>query len=413
MSTVSITPYISVIHSDIRHQPLFEGYWPIPNGVTLNSYFVRGEKNALIDLTADWSEAVDLLKKRLGEIEGGKKIDCLILNHLEPDHTGFLPEFVKQNPNVEIIATAKGAALVKNFIKAADGCPSLKIREVKSGDVLDLGGGKALAFYEIPNVHWPETMCTFDAASGTLFSCDAFGGYGTTGERVFDDEFSESELASFEEESLRYYATIVASFSPFVKKAIEKLRAENLAIKTIAPSHGIIWRAHPERIIAAYERFASYNTTGEGEKEICVICSSMYGNTKKGAEAVVRGIKAANASIKVDFLQVPGTDDSHVLAAALRSRGIVIAAPTYEYKLFPAMAHILDLFNRKHITGKKALRIGSWGWSGGAKKEYDEISAPLKWEQFEQYEWQGVPTEADLQALEKKGAELAAAVLNN
>ncbi|MFC2479248.1 MAG: MBL fold metallo-hydrolase, partial [Treponema socranskii subsp. buccale] len=131
MSTVSITPYIFVIHSDIRHQPLFEGYWPIPNGVTLNSYFVRGEKNALIDLTADWSEAVDLLEKQLGEIEGGKKIDCLILNHLEPDHTGFLPEFVKQNPDVEIIATAKGAALVKNFIKAADGCPSLKIREVK------------------------------------------------------------------------------------------------------------------------------------------------------------------------------------------------------------------------------------------------------------------------------------------
>jgi len=139
----------------------------------------------------------------------------------------------------------------------------------------------------------------------------------------------------------------------------------------------------------------------------------MYGNTKKGAEAIVRGIKTVDASIKVDFLQVPGTDDSHVLAAALRSRGIVIAAPTYEYKLFPAMVHILDLFNRKHITGKKALRIGSWGWSGGAKKEYDEISAPLKWEQFEQYEWQGVPTEADLQALEKKGAELAAAVLNN
>ena len=145
MSTISITPYISVIHSDIRHQPLFEGYWPIPNGVTLNSYFVRGEKNALIDLTADWSEAVELLEKQLGEIDGGTKIDYLVLNHLEPDHTGFLPEFVKQNPNVEIVATAKGCALVKNFIRAADECPALKIREVKSGDTLDLGG-KTLAF---------------------------------------------------------------------------------------------------------------------------------------------------------------------------------------------------------------------------------------------------------------------------
>ena len=404
-----IAPHISVIHSDICEQQRFEGYWALPHGVTLNSYFVHGEKTALIDFTAAWSEAINLLKTQLAEIDDSKKIDYLILNHLEPDHTGFLPQFVKQNPDVEIIATAKGCAFVKDFIKAVGSCPSLKLREVKTGDTLSLGN-TVLSFYEIPNVHWPETMCTFDALSGALFTCDAFGCYGKTGERIFDDEFSEKEHALYETEGLRYYATIMASFSSFVSKAIEKLQTEQLAIKTIAPSHGIIWRTQPEKIINRWKKYASYNTGGACEREICVICASMYGNTKKGAEAVVRGIKNADSSIKVIFMELPETDVSDVLAAAYRAAGIVIAAPTYEYKLFPAMAHVLDLFNRKHYVGKKALRIGSWGWVGGAKKEYDALSEPLKWEQLEQYEWQGILTQADEKALEAKGAELAAKI---
>ena len=122
----------------------------------------------------------------------------------------------------------------------------------------------------------------------------------------------------------------------------------------------------------------------------------------------MRGIKNADKTIKVDFLMVPETDESQVLAAAYRSAGVVIAAPTYEYKLFPGMVQILDLFNRKHYVGKKALRIGSWGWVGGARKEYDALAAPLNWDQIEQYEWQGTPSADDLAVLEKKGAELAA-----
>ena len=408
MTIKTISPCISVIHSDITSHPLFEGYWSIPDGVTLNSYVVRGKKTALIDLTADWSEAVQLLEKQLDAI-GGIKIDYLVLNHLEPDHTGFLPEFVKRNPDVEIISTVKGVALVKNFLKAPASVPDLKMREVKTGDSLDLGG-VLLSFFEIPNVHWPETMCTFEPVSGTLFSCDAFGGYGKTGDRIFDNEFTAEEHAFFESESLRYYATIVSSFSTFVKSAVKKLQDAGLPIKTVAPSHGIIWRTHPETIISRYMKYAGYNTGDACEHEICVICASMYGNTKKGAEAVVRGINKSDPSVKVDFLMIPETDESRVMAAAYRSAGVVIAAPTYEYKLFPAMVQILDLFGRKHFTGKKALRIGSWGWIGGARKEYDALSEPLKWDQVEQYEWQGTPSAADLEALEAKGAELAAKV---
>jgi anaerobic nitric oxide reductase flavorubredoxin len=407
MNIKKITPYISVIHSDILNHPLFEGYWSIPDGVTLNSYFVRGRKTALIDLTADWSEAVELLGEQLSCIEGSGRIDYLILNHLEPDHTGFLPQFVAQNPDVQIYATAKGCALVKNFLKAEPAGSLHSLHEVKTDDTLDLGG-VTLSFYEIPNVHWPETMATFDAASGTLFSCDAFGGYGKTGDRIFDDEFTEKEHEFYEAESLRYYATIVASFSSFVKKAVEKLTGAGLKIQTVAPSHGIIWRKHPETIISRYVKYAGYNTGGAGEHEICIVCASMYGNTKKGAEAVMRGIKNADKTIKVDFLMIPETDESQVLAAVYRSAGVVIAAPTYEYKLFPGMVQILDLFNRKHYVGKKALRIGSWGWVGGARKEYDALAAPLNWDQIEQYEWQGTPSADDLAVLEKKGAELAA-----
>ncbi|MCR5290465.1 MAG: FprA family A-type flavoprotein [Treponema sp.] len=402
MKIQTITPYISVLHMDIQSHPLFEGIWPIPHGVTLNSYLVSGAKTALIDLTANWDEAIQRFDEYIGGFGKPVSIDYLILNHLEPDHTGLLPEFCKKNPGVHIVTTAKGAALVRQFLKVPETVAA--IQEVKTGDVLDLGDDVVLEFYEIPNVHWPETMATFEPKSGTLFSCDAFGGYGATGNRIFDDEFSEKEHRFFEYESLRYYATIVSSFSLFVTKAIEKL--SSLSIKTIAPSHGIVWRVHPEHVIERYARYAGYNTGKELENQIVVLVSSMYGHTKRGCDALIDGIKeAAGDTYHIITLRVPETDSSEILAACYPAKGIIIAAPTYEYKLFPPMAQVLDLFARKHLTGKKAFRIGSWGWIGGAKKEYEEKTAALKWDQMEQFEWQGTPSDDDLITLMKKGEE--------
>lgn len=406
-------PNISVIHENITSRPLFEGVWPIPDGVTLNSYLVKGgQKTALIDLTADWEEAAASFENQLDTSIAGPEcgayrgVDYLVLNHLEPDHTGYLRGFLAKHPETEVIATAKGCTLVKDFLKAGD---SLKMRAVKDGDVLDLGGA-TLVFYEIPFVHWPETMCTFEKESGTLFSCDAFGGYGTAGERIFDDEFDKEEHKKFEAESARYYATIVASFSASVKKAIDKLAAAQLNIKTVAPSHGMVWRTQPEEIIKRYARFAGYNTGGEMEEEICILCASMYGNTSLAAHAVERGIKNSNKDIKVHFISIPETDASYALMAALHSKGVVIAAPTCDYALFAPMAHLLDLFKRKKITDKKALRIGSFGWSGGAQKEYDALIAPLKWQSIEPYEWKGVPSSEDIKVLEERGSLLAESV---
>ena len=402
MNAHAITDTVSAIHADIKTSTLFEGIWPIPNGVTLNSYVVRGDKTALIDLAKDWAGSIAQFEEQLASAGTSfEKIDYLILNHLEPDHTAFILELRKRNPRVEILSTPKGIAMVRNFFKVTDG-----LREVKTGDSLDLGKGKTLEFFETPNIHWPETMMTFDRADGILFSCDGFGSYGSLGERVFDDEFSAEEHAFYERESLRYYANIVASFSSFVIKALDKLAA--LPVKVIAPSHGIVWRKNPAEIVKRYAKYAGYNTGGKLEPEVCVIWGSMYGYTKAGLDAVIAGIESEKVPYTIH--QVPDTDASFVLADAYKAAGLVLAMPTYEYKMFPPMAHILDLFDRKHVTGKKALRLGSWGWVGGAKKEYEERIANFKWTSVESVEWQGVPSKDDLALLKERGRELARAV---
>lgn len=400
MKAAKISDKIWALHADIETEELFEGIWPIPDGVTLNSYLVKGEKVALIDLVRDWCGAAAGLKGQLAQAGVTvDKIDYLILNHLEPDHTGYLSEFKAANPGIKIIATAKGLELVKSFYKIEDG-----LRAVKSGDTLDLGG-VTLAFEEIPNVHWPETMATYEPESGTLFACDAFGGFGKLGDRIFDDEFSAEEHAFYEKESLRYYANIVASFGLFVKKAIAKLAP--LSIKVIAPSHGIIWRKNPMAIVERYAKYAGYKD-GPQEQEICVIWGSMYGNTEKGLAAVLEGIKEEGLPYSIH--RVPNEDVSYVLADAYKSAGLLIAMPTYEYKMFPPMAYVLDIFERKHVWNRTVLRIGSWGWVGGAKKEYEAAIAPLKWESLESVEWAGAADPETLALLKERGRELAKAV---
>ena len=403
MKAQNITDYIFCIHADINTNDFFEGIWPIPEGVSINSYLVKGEKIALIDLVKDWNGAAAQMEEAVASTGTFfSEIDFLIMNHLEPDHSGWLREFREKNPKAEIIATQKGINLLKSFYKIETG-----VRAVKDGDTLDLGGGKVLSFFETPNLHWPETMVTWEAGSGTLFSCDAFGSYGALGDRVFDDQFSGKEHAFFEEECLRYYANIISSFSVFVERALQKLSA--LDIKCVAPSHGLIWRKDPKKIIERYGKYASW-AKGPAEKEIAVIWASMYGNTKAGLDAVIRGIE--KEGVPCTLHRVPDENVSYVLATAYRSSGLVIAMPTYEYAVFPPMAYVLDIFRRKHIFGKKALRIGSWGWVGGAKKEYDACMPSLSWDCMESVEWAGYPGEAEFAVLEEQGRELARRVKN-
>jgi flavorubredoxin len=401
MKAQIVSDSLYCLHADIYTSDLFEGIWPIPQGVSLNSYVVKGEKTALIDLFRDWTEAPAQIGAELDSIGMDfSGFDYLILNHLEPDHTGWLREFHEKNPGAEIISTAKGINLVKTFYKIETG-----LRAVKDGDTLDLGGGRVLSFHETPNVHWPETMMTWDAQSGSLFSCDAFGSFGSLGERVFDDEFSGVELQNFEAETLRYYSNIISSFSVFVEKAVQKFTG--FTINCIAPSHGIIWRKEPKKIIDLYLKYASW-AKGPAEKSIAVVWGSMYGNTKTGLDAVLRGIEQEGVPYSIH--RVPNEDVSWILADAWKSSGLIFAMPTYEYAMFPPMAYVLDIFRRKHVFGKKALRIGSWGWVGGAKKEYDAAIEALRCENMESIEWAGYPSPEEFAKLEEAGHALAKAV---
>lgn len=403
MKAQEISAGIYCIHADIcARTSRFEGLWMLPQGVSINSYIVKGDKIALIDIVRDWDGSLKSYTEQLESIGlSFKDIDYLILNHLEPDHCDLIEYVHSCNPQAEVVSTSKGLAMVEKFFKVSG-----NLHAVKTGDTLDLGGGKVLNFYETPNIHWPETMMTYNPATQVLFSCDAFGSYGAIGDKIFDDQHSEEELRFYEAEALRYYSNIVASFSTFVGKALDKLAA--LDIKCIAPSHGLIWRSHADRIFALYKRFAGYNTGGVCEKEICIIWGSMYGYTKQGLDAVIKGIEAEKVPYTIH--DIPDTDVSYILGDAYKAAGLILAMPTYEYKMFPPMAYVLDLFERKHVTDKTVLRIGNWGWSGGAKKEYEQKTANLKWNHVEQYEWQGKLLDADIRLLEERGAELARAV---
>ncbi len=402
MDAKKITESVYCIHADIAEQDSrFEGLWLLPNGVTINSYVIKGEKNALIDIVKDWDGSVDSYKEQLKSIGlTFADFDYIILNHLEPDHTDLIRLVRKENPTAKILATKKGIKMVEEFFKIPE-----NLQVVSTGDTLDLGNGKVITFYEIPNVHWPETMVTYLECEKVLCSCDAFGSYACIGEKIFADQHSEEKLKFYEEEALRYYSNIIGFFSSAVNKAIDKISP--LDIEYICPSHGLIWKGKDwvERVITMYRKFASYNTSGPCEKRVCIVWGSMYGYTQAGIDAMAEVFKAEG--VEYSMFRLPETDASFVLGEALRSKALLLAMPTYENKMFPPMAYILSMFERKKIINKKVLRVGNFGWSGGAKREYEALTEKLKWDHLEAYEWKGVLSDEDLEALKAKAKELA------
>ena len=380
---------------------LFEGLWPVPHGVTINSYLVQGDKTAIIDLNTKGEEVSELMESLIKEagLPFGK-IDYIILNHMEPDHTAYLPAFMKANPGAQILCTEKAAVMVRSFYHEDN------IKTVKTGDTLDLGKGKILHFAEIPNLHWPETMATYEAQSQVLFSCDAFGSYGFVEDKCYADQLSPGEKKFMLDETLRYYSNIVSSFSDFVIKAVDKIKATGWPLKVIAPSHGPIWRQNPGEIVDYYVKMASY-MNGPAEKEITLIWASMYGNTEKMVQSVISGVLSENLGINI--FQIPQDHVSFILPAAFKSKALILGMPTYEYKMFPPMANVIDMFGRKHLYHKKVLRFGSFGWSGGAQRELDELAEKwkLKWSFVPGLEWKGDPTEEDLKRGYEAGKALA------
>jgi len=296
---------------------LFEGIWEIANGVTLNSYIVKGNKTAIIDGVIGWDGVPETLYKNLGEINvDPKEIDYVIVNHMEPDHSGWIENFKKVNDDFTIICTDKAAKLVTSFYGDEE-----KIRVVKEGDTLDLGKGKKLSFHPVPNVHWPDTMHTYESDTTTLFSCDMYGAFGKMEEHHFDDEMTNEEVEFFENEGIRYFSNVMGTFAPMVKKAIKKYK--ELDINIIAPGHGPVYREKPQKIMDDYSRFCEY-ANGAGKNEVTILWGSMYGMTKKAVDYTEKVLE--RKGIKVNSLEMPLESDSEMVATVFKSAGIIMGA---------------------------------------------------------------------------------------
>ncbi len=377
---------------------LFEGIWEMPEGVSVNSYVVKGEKAAFIDGIFGWDGSRESMNEALAQMDLTlDDMEYIVINHMEPDHSSWIADLDVLGKELDIYCSKESAGTLKAFFGRED-----RIFIIEDGDSLDLGGGKKLHFIKTPNIHWPDTIMTFEESSKVLFTCDAFGSFGKL-EHLFDDQHSEEEKASFETQQIRYFSNILGTFNPMVARGIEK--AKQFDFEVVAPGHGMVWREDPQRIVKDYERYCSYQK-GVAKEKVLLLWGSMYGMTRKMVDVIEKTLEEE----KMDYvsLNVTETDMGTVLEHGWASTGIIIAAPTYEYKIFPPMAAVLDEMGRKRIQNRLALYTGSYGWSGGAIKEFEEILARnrMKWEVLHAMEFNGRPLDKDKEEFTQHVREL-------
>ncbi len=328
-------------------------------GSSYNAYLVRDEKTALIDTV--WRPYDDEFVGRLKqEIDLGK-IDYIVLNHSEIDHSGALPALMREIPGTPIFLTAAGARILKaHFHEDWD------FRVVKTGDALDLGDGKLL-FVEAPMLHWPDSMFSYWTGENILFSNDAFGQHYAT-EMLYDDLVDQSELFG---EALKYYANILTPFSALVTKKIREVLALNLPVKMICPSHGALWRSDPVKIVEKYLLWAN----AYQENQIALVYDTMWDSTRLMAEAIADGIRDADPSATVKLMNTAKRDKNDVAAEVFRSKAILLGSPTINNGLLHSVAGLLEMFRGLKFKGKAAAAFGSYGWSGEA---VSQLTAGLK-----------------------------------
>jgi flavorubredoxin len=393
MAPVEIRPGIYWIGVNDRTTDLFEGIWPIAQeGVSYNSYLVNDEKKAIIDLAKSFK--TDSFFDQIEAVTKISDIDYVVINHMEPDHTGIISTFRKINPRVTILATPKAKKMLADFYQISG-----NVREVADGEEISLGS-HTLQFFHIPFVHWPETMVTYDKSTKVLFSCDAFGGYGALRGSIFDDECTDFDF--YKNESLRYFVNIVAKFSGPVLKAIEKLKS--VPVEVIAPSHGLVFRKNPGLIIDLYRKWSECGANGP-ERAITIIYGSMYGNTEAMMNAVAQGISAEG--VRVEIFDAARTHVSYILPSLWTKAGVMIGAPTYEGSLFPPLDHVLQMAVLKQVKNRKTAMFGSYGWSKGALAQIKKMIEPAGWQLLQDFEFPGGPTAEALKKGEEFGANFA------
>ncbi|HID86018.1 MAG TPA: FprA family A-type flavoprotein, partial [Anaerolineae bacterium] len=376
-----------------RTTDLFEGLWPITQeGVSYNAYLINDEKKALVDLAKGLK--TDEFFDQIADVVDLSEIDYVMINHMEPDHTGVLRTLRRIAPGATILGSPKTKEMLESFYGITE-----NVRVLRDGETLPLGR-RTLQFFSTPFVHWPETMMTYETSHRILFSCDAFGGYGALRGAIFDDEYTD--LGFYQKEALRYYVNIVAKFSKPVLRAIEKLA--DVPVEIIAPSHGLIWRKQPRLIVDLYRKWAEY-AAGQTEAEITLIYGSMYGNTETMMNAVAQGI--SRVGVPLEIFDAARTHVSYILPSLWTRAGVMVGAPTYEGALFPPVAQVLEMAALKRVLNKKVAMFGSYGWSGGALRRLKQIVEPMKWELVDSLEFAGGPTEEDLKKGEEFGARFA------
>jgi len=326
-------------------------------GSTYNSYLIREEKNVLIDTV--WmpfsKEFVENLSKEI-DLE---KIDYIIANHAEIDHSGSLPELMERIPNTPIYCTANGVKSLKGHYHK-----DWNFKVVKTGDTLDIGNGKQLIFVEMRMLHWPDSMACYLTGDNILFSNDAFGQHYAS-EYMYNDLVDQDELFM---ECIKYYANILTPFSALVDKKIKEVLALNIPIDIIATSHGVIWRDNPTQIVEKYLAWAN----DYQENQITILYDTMWDGTKRMAEAITKGIREIDMKVNVKLYHIAKTDKNDLITEIFKSRIILVGSPTIGGGILSGVAEILEMIKGMRFKNKKAASFGCYGWSGESIKVIKE-----------------------------------------
>ncbi len=327
-------------------------------GSTYNAYLVQEEKTVLIDTV--WApfaaEFVDNLAKEVDL----NKIDYIIANHGETDHSGALPALMKHIPNTPIYCTANAVKSLKGQYHQ-----DWNFNVVKTGDKIDIGNGKHLVFVEMSMLHWPDSMATYLTQDNILFSNDAFGQHLAT-EKLFNDLVDQCDLYS---EAIKYYANILTPFNAILRKKLDEVIALNLPIDIIATSHGVIWRDNPMQIVEKYISWAN----DYQENQITIVYDTMWNGTKTMAEKIAEGIGLVDPQVVVKIFNLAKSDENDVITEVFKSKTVVIGSPTVGNSVLHSIAGFIHLMKSMKFKQKKALAFGCYGWSGEAVKEINGL----------------------------------------
>ena len=326
-------------------------------GSSYNSYLVKDEKTVLIDTV--WTPFAKEFVQNLKQTGALSSIDFVVANHGEPDHSGALPELMREIPDRPVYCTA-------NAIKSLKGQyhQDWNFQPVKTGDKLSLGN-KELIFIEAPMLHWPDTMFCYLTGDNILFSNDAFGQHYAS-ELMFNDLVDQTELY---QECLKYYANILTPFSKLVDRKIKEVVGFNLQVDMICSSHGVIWRKDPLQIVNKYLEWAG----DYQENQITIVYDTMWNSTRKMAEAIAAGIRQADDTIAIKLFNCSRADKNDIITEIFKSRAILAGSPTIDKGILFHMAGILEEIRGLSFKSKKAAAFGSYGWSGESVKMITEI----------------------------------------